>query len=87
MSKLVGKLKQAASFRSMRSSSSRGSTDMQINVPSPAVRAPSGSSSTEKNILLEEKHLKLRNKMEKDAFKQLKTQRLILTPAYDPALL
>jgi hypothetical protein len=31
MSKLVGKLKRVASFRSTRSSSSRGSTDMQID--------------------------------------------------------
>jgi len=60
---------------------------MQINVPSSAVGEPSGSSSAEKNILLEEKHLKLRNKTEKDTYKQLKTQRLFLTPAYDPALL
>jgi len=39
------------------------------------------------NILLEEKQLKLRNKMEKDAFKQLKIRRFILTPSYDPTLL
>ena len=46
---------------------------MQIDVPSPAVVAPlSGLSSAEKNILLEEKHLRLWNKTEKDAFKQLK---------------
>ena len=60
---------------------------MHIDVPSPAVEAPSQSSSAKKNILLEEKHLKFQNKTEKDAFKQLKTQRFILTPAYDPALL
>ena len=60
---------------------------MQINVPSPAVGVSSGSSSAEKKILLEEKHLKLRNKMEKEAYKQLKTQRFIHTSVYDPALL
>ena len=60
---------------------------MQIDVPSPAVGAPPQSSSAEKNILLEEKHLKLWNKMEKDAFKQLKVQRFILTSTYDPAIL
>ena len=48
---------------------------------------PSRSSSAEKNILLEEKHLKLRDKTEKEVYKQLKTRRFILTPAYDPALL
>jgi len=68
MSKLVGKLKWAASFRSLRSSSSRGSTDMQIDVPSPIVEVPQ-SSLVEKNILLEEKHLKLQNKTEKEAYK------------------
>ena len=60
---------------------------MQIDVPSPAIGAPSGSSSTEKNILLEEKHLKLWNNTEKDAFNKLTTRRFILTPAYDLALL
>ena len=60
---------------------------MHLDVPSPTVGAPSGSSSTKKNILLEEKHLKLRDKTEKEAYKQLKTRRFILTPAYDPALL
>ena len=60
---------------------------MQIDVPPPVVGAPPQSSAAERNILLGEKHLKLRNKTEKDAFKQLKTQRFILTPAYDPALL
>ena len=60
---------------------------MQIDVPSPAVKASSVSSSAEKNILLEEKRLKLRDKTEKEAYKQLKTRRFILTPAYDPTLL
>ena len=60
---------------------------MQIDVPSPAVGAPSGSSSAEKNILLEEKHLKLHNKTEKEAYKQLKTLRFIHTSVYDLAIL
>ena len=60
---------------------------MQINTPSTAIGALSGSSSTEKNILLEEKHLKFHNKTEKDTYTKLKTRRFILTPAYDPALL
>jgi len=58
---------------------------MQIDVPSPAIEAPPQSS--EKNILLEEKHLKFQNKTKKDSFKQLKTQRFIPTPSYDLALL
>ena len=60
---------------------------MQIDIPSHAVRASSGSSSAEKNILLEETHLKFRNKTKKDTYTKLKTRRFILTPAYDPALL
>ena len=60
---------------------------MQIDVPILAVRALPQSSLAKKNILLEEKHLKLWNKTEKGAFKQLKTQRFIPTPTYDPALL
>ena len=59
---------------------------MQIDVPSPTVGAPSRSSSVE-NIHLEEKHLKFWNKTEKDTYTKLKTQRFILTPTYDPALL
>ena len=73
MSKFVSKLKRAASFHSTRSSSSWASTDMQIDTPSPAVGAPSGSSFAEKNILLEEKHLKFRNKIEKDTYTKLNT--------------
>ena len=60
---------------------------MQIYAPSLTARAPSRSSSTEKNILLEEEHLKLWEKTEKDIYKQLKTRRFILTSAYDLALL
>ena len=68
MSKYLGKLKRTTSSRSMRSSSSRVSADMQIDVPSPIVEVPQ-SSLVEKNILLEEKHLKLQNKTEKEAYK------------------
>ena len=60
---------------------------MQIDDPSPTIEAPSGSSSAERNILLEEKHLKLWDKTQKDIYKQLKNRRFILTPAYDLALL
>jgi len=60
---------------------------MQIDIPSPAVGAPPQSSSAERNILLEEKHLKFQNKTEKEAYKQLKTRRFILTSVYDLALL
>ena len=87
MSKLVGKIKRTTSFHSTRSSCSRGNADLQIDAPSPATRALSGLSSAEKNILLEEKHLKLRDKIEKDIYKQLKTRMFILTPAYNLALL
>ena len=83
----MSKFKRAGSSRSTRRSSSRVSADMQIDVPSPAVRVPPQSSLAEMNILLEEKHLKLQNKTEKDAFKQLKSRRFILTTAYDLAVM
>ena len=60
---------------------------MQIDAPSPAAEAPSSSSLAERNILLEEKQLKLWDKTEKDIYKQLKTQRFIYTSVYDQALL
>ena len=87
MSKIAGKLKQAISFRSTRSSSSQASTDIEVDPPSPAVGAPSRSAPVERNILLQEKQLKLRGDREKNIYKKLKTQDFILTPAYDLALL
>ena len=60
---------------------------MQIDVPALAVGTPPQSSSAKRNILLEEKYFKLRNKQEKDAFKNLKTRRFMHTSAYDLALL
>jgi len=66
----------------MRSSSFRMSTGMQVDIP----RARVPPSSPSPKILLEEKHLKLRNNQEKDAFKELKTIRFVHMYAYDPAL-
>ena len=83
MNKLMSKLTRSGSSRSMRSSSFRMSTGMQVDIP----RARVPPSSPSPNILLEEKHLKLWNKKEKDAFKNLKTRRFVHTSAYDPALL
>jgi hypothetical protein len=60
---------------------------MEIDAPSPAIRASSCSSPVERNILLQEKQFKLRGKTEKNIYIQLKTRRFILTPIYDPALL
>ena len=57
------------------------------NAPSSAVGASSRSSPAERNILLQEKQLKLWGEMEKNIYKRLKTRRFILTPIYDPALL
>jgi hypothetical protein len=56
---------------------------MQVDVPGTGVPP----SLTSPNILLEEKHLKLRNKQEKDAFKNLKTRRFVHMSTYDSALL
>ena len=87
MSKIAGKLKQAISFRSIRSSSSRASTDMEVDPPSPAIGAPDQSAPMERNVLLQEKQLKLRDDGEKNIYKKLKDRDFILTPAFDPALL
>ena len=70
---------RSGSSHSTRSSSSRTSADMQVDVL--------GASSSATIVLLEEKQLKLRNKQEKDAFKELKTRRFMHVFAYDLALL
>ena len=41
----------------------------------------------ERNVLLQEKQLKLRDDRETNIYKKLKDQDFILTPAFDPALL
>ena len=87
MSKIAGKLMWAISFHSTRSSSSRASTDMEVDPLSPAVGASSRSAPVERNVLLQEKQLKLRGDRQKNIYKKLKTQDFVLTPAYDPALL
>ena len=60
---------------------------MEVDPSSPTIGAPSRSAPVERNILLQEKQLKLRGDMEKNIYKELKTQDFILTPAYDLALL
>ena len=60
---------------------------MEVDPPSPAIEALSRSAPTERNVLLQAKQLKLRDDTEKDIYKKLKTQRFVLTPAYDLALL
>ena len=87
MSKIADKLKWAMSFHSMKSSSSRASTDMEVDPPSPTIGAPCRSAPVERNVLLQEKQLKLRRDREKNIYKKQKTQDFILTLAYDRALL
>ena len=87
ISKIIWKLKRAVLFRSTRSSSSRASTDMEVDPPSPAVGVSSRSAPVERNVLLQEKQLKLWDGTEKDIYRKLKTRRFVFTPAYDPALL
>ena len=87
MSKIAGKLKRAMSFRSTSSSSSQASTDMEVDPPSPAIGALTRSALVERNILLQEKQLKLRDDREKDIYKKLKDRDFVLTPAFDLALL
>ena len=60
---------------------------MEVDPTSPATKASSRSAPTERNVLLQEKQLKLRDGTEKDIYKKLKTRRFVLTPAYDPSLL
>ena len=60
---------------------------MEVDPPSPAVGVASHSAPIERNVLLQEKQLKLWDDMEKDIYKKLKTQRFVLTPAYNPTLL
>jgi len=56
---LIGKIKRAASFHYTRSSSSRASANMDVDAPSPAVGQSSRAAPAEKNVLLQEKQLKL----------------------------
>ena len=86
MSKITGKLKRAISFCST-SSSSRASTDMEVDPPSPAVAALSRSAPVERNVLLQEKQLKLWDDREKNIYKKLKDWDFVLTPTFDAALL
>ena len=58
LNKFKDKLMRSGSGHSIRSSSSRASADMQIDIPPPVVGAPPQSSIVERNIMLEEKHLK-----------------------------
>ena len=60
---------------------------MEVDPPSSTAGASSRSALAERNVLLQEKQLKLHDDTEKDIYKKLKTQRFVLTPAYDPALL
>ena len=87
MSKIADKLKRAISFCSTRSSLSRASTNMVVDPPSPAFGAPSRSAPMERNVLLQEKQLKLQDDREKKIYKKLKDQDFILTPTFDLALL
>jgi len=72
MSKIARKLKWAISFRSTRSSSSWASIDMEVDPLSPVVGAPSRSAPVERNVLLQEKQLKLRDDRETNIYKKLK---------------
>ena len=85
MNKLMSKLTRSGSSHSMRSSSSRVSADMQVDVPRARVSLESSSFTT--NILMEETHIHWRNKQEKNAFRKLRTKRFVHTTAYDLNLL
>ena len=60
---------------------------MEVDPPSPTVGASSQSAPVERNVLLQEKKLKLRDDREKNIYKKLKDQDFILTLAFDLALL
>lgn len=58
---------------------------MQVDDLPPSPAAPPSSSTA--NILLEAKHLKFKNKEEKEKFMSLKDHTFVLTSRYDPILL
>ena len=60
---------------------------MEVDPQSPAVGAPSRSAPVERNILLQEKQLKLLDDREKNIYNKLKDQDFVLTPTFDPPLL
>lgn len=60
---------------------------MDVDPPSPAAEQLSRAAPAEKNVLLQDKQLKLRGDWEKEIYKKLKDRDFVLTPAYDPALL
>jgi hypothetical protein len=61
---------------------------MEVDPLSPtASRLSSRSASEERNVLLQDKQLKLRDNREKEIYKKLKDRDFVLTPAFDPALL
>ena len=60
---------------------------MEVDPPSPTVGALSWSAPVERNVLLQEKQLKLRDDREKNIYMKLKDRDYILTPTFDLALL
>jgi hypothetical protein len=69
MSKFIGKVKSAVSFRSSRSrSSSHVGYDMDIDPPSPVVGSSSPSALEETFTLLRDKQIKLQDDCEKKIF-------------------
>ena len=60
---------------------------MEVDPPSPTIGAPSRSAPMERNVLLQEKQLKLRDDREKNIYKKLKDWDFVLTPTFDAALL
>jgi hypothetical protein len=67
MSKFIRKVKHAVSFRSTRSSLSRAGSNIEVDPPSPAASGSSSRSTlAERNVLLQDKQLKLRDDREKE---------------------
>jgi hypothetical protein len=73
MSKFIGKVKSAVSFRSSRShSSSCAGSDMEVDPPSPVVGSSSRSALEETFTLLRDKQIKLQDYREKKIYRELK---------------
>jgi hypothetical protein len=88
MSKFIGKVKSAVSFRSSRShSSSRADSNMEVDPPSPVVRSSSRLALDETFTLPRDKQIKLQDDREKKIFQELKDREFTHTPAFNPALL
>lgn len=80
-------LSKSPSIRSTQSSSSRASSDMQVDEPPKAMRGAASSSGEVLHILMEEKNLRWKNEEEKQRYRLIRKRTFYLTLVLDPTLL